>query len=336
MIKVGLLGAGFMGSMHSQIYKLLPDAKLVAVADLDPKRADEIAKDHNAKSYADANSLLADENLDLDLIDICLPTPLHTQYALLAAKRGCNILCEKPFTLDLAALDEVIAAVEQAGVKLMVGQCIRFWPEYQFLKAAIDKEKYGKIQGAWFSRLSPLPTWSWEGWLLDPAQSGGAAFDMHIHDTDFILYLLGKPGAVSSTIIEDKYGPSHISTVYHYDNLMVAGECGWNYPASFPFKMQYRVICEEAVLVFDGAELWLYPYEGDAEKIELTKAASESAEIGGNISDLGGYYNEIEYLIACLMEQKTPKIVTPQSARESVVVTLAEIEAGKTGKTIKL
>lgn len=336
MIRVGLIGAGFMGSMHSNVYSLLPDAKLVAVCDLDLKRAEELAQSHGAKVYTDADELLHDDALNLDLVDICLPTLLHTEYALKAAKLGFNILCEKPFTLDLESADKIIAATEEAQVEIMVGQCIRFWPEYQYLKEAVEKKTFGEVQGAWFSRLSPLPTWGWENWLLDPARSGGAAFDMHIHDTDFILYLLGKPQAVTSRGVIDQYGMSHISTQYKYDDLMVVGECGWNYPASFPFKMQYRVICQQAVISFDGTELLVYPYDADSYKVELAKEATEGATSSGNISDLGGYFNEIKYYIDCLSQNQSPQTVTAESAKQSVAVTRAELESAKKGKTIIL
>ena len=337
MIRVGLIGAGFMGTMHSSVYSFLPNVKVAAVCDLDREKAEKIAQQQGAKVYTDPDALLADSSLKLDLVDICLPTFLHAEYACKAAASGLNVLCEKPFALDLQSVDKIISAVDEAKVKLMVGQCVRFWPEYQVLKQVATEGRFGEIQGAWFSRLSPLPTWGWENWLLDPARSGGAAFDMHIHDTDFILYLLGKPQAVFSTAIEDQYGLSHISTQYLYDKLMVTAEAGWNYPAKFPFQAKFRVVFQEAVLALEERGLIVYPGDGaDPYSIEIKKDTSESSAAGGNISDLGGYYNEIKYYLDCLEKGESPKVVTAQSARESVAVTVAEIESAKSGKIVSI
>ena len=171
MIRVGLIGAGFMGTMHSSVYSFLPNVKVAAVCDLDREKAEKIAQQQGAKVYTDPDALLADSSLKLDLVDICLPTFLHAEYACKAAASGLNVLCEKPFALDLQSVDKIISAVDEAKVKLMVGQCVRFWPEYQVLKQVATEGRFGEIQGAWFSRLSPLPTWGWKiGCWIRPDQ----------------------------------------------------------------------------------------------------------------------------------------------------------------------
>jgi len=79
----------------------------------------------------------------------------------------------------------------------MVAQVIRFWPEYVKLKEIFDSGSLGKMVSISCARLSPTPTWAWNNWLLDSERSGGALLDLHIHDTDFLLYLLGKPQKAS-------------------------------------------------------------------------------------------------------------------------------------------
>ena len=116
MIRVGLIGAGFMGTMHSSVYSFLPNVKVAAVCDLDREKAEKIAQQQGAKVYTDPDALLADSSLKLDLVDICLPTFLHAEYACKAAASGLNVLCEKPFALDLQSVDKIISAVDEAKV----------------------------------------------------------------------------------------------------------------------------------------------------------------------------------------------------------------------------
>lgn len=130
---------------------------------------------------------------DIDVVDICTPTHLHEEHVVAAARSGRDILCEKPMALTIESCDAMIDAVNEAGVRLMVAQVIRFWPEYQVIKEIVESERYGKVQWLSARRLSSPATWPWQGWLDEPAKSGGA-----IHDQDYIACLIGSPKRVQS------------------------------------------------------------------------------------------------------------------------------------------
>lgn len=100
MLKIGLIGCGFMGTMHANCYKNLEGVEIAAVADLRPEKAQELAAGTNAVIYADGKDLIA--NAQVDAIDICLPTYLHAQYALLAMDKVKYLFIEKPVTLTQA------------------------------------------------------------------------------------------------------------------------------------------------------------------------------------------------------------------------------------------
>ena len=184
MLKVGLIGCGFMGSMHANCYNNIPGAKVVAVADLRREKAEELAKISGAEIYETGKELI--DQADVDIIDICLPTYLHAQHALWAMDKVKYVFVEKPVTLTAEEGKALIEKSAATGAQIQVGQVIRFWDEYVELKKIAESGKYGKIINANFRRISPIPTWGWEGWLLDQTKSGGAGQDLHIHDVDYL------------------------------------------------------------------------------------------------------------------------------------------------------
>ncbi|MEK6647465.1 MAG: Gfo/Idh/MocA family oxidoreductase [Candidatus Firestonebacteria bacterium] len=337
MLKVGLVGAGFMGQMHTNCYANLPEVKLVGIADKDEKKAAKLAGQVGAKSYSDFDEML--KKADIDMVDVCLPTYMHKDYVIRSARAGMDVLCEKPMAMNLKEASAMQKAVKKAKVKFMVAHCIRFWPEYMYLKEFIDKKKLGGIKSIYLSRLSPTPTWTWKNWILNPKLSGGASLDLHIHDTDYILYLFGKPQSVFSTGTKDYRGWSHIWTSYKYSDVTVVTEGGWDMPAKFPFNMCFRVVFEKGVVDFGLApKPYFQIYESKkapySPKIPAPKINGVQAK--GNISSLGGYFNEIKYFTDCVLMGKTPRIVTPEDAAMSLKIIMAEMKSAQTKKPVKL
>lgn len=338
MIRVGLIGAGFMGEMHATVYTALPETQVVGIVDLNAAKAEKLAAKTGARAYAGFDELLAHE--DCEVIDICLPTHLHREYTLRAARAGKDIFCEKPMALTEADAEAMTAACRAAGVKFTVGQCIRFWPEYQMLTQYITGGTFGHPRVARFARLSPRPTWSQDGWLHDPALSGSAALDLHIHDTDYLVSVFGEPQEVCSVGARTAEGWQHIETQYRYPALTVTAAGGWDYPETFPFSMSFQVVFEKAVVDFISTRtpgIIIYEPGKEPWAPEPPQAPSISAgESSGNISSLGGYYNELRYFIDCVRDDIQPAVVTPESACRSLAVALAEIRSLDTGRPVRL
>ena len=293
MLKVGLIGCGFMGSMHANCYNNIEGATVVAVADIRPEKAEELAKLSGAKIYATGKELI--EQADVDVIDICLPTYLHAEHALLAMDKVKYVFVEKPVTLTLEEGKELIAKAKATGAQVQVGQVIRFWDEYVELAKIIKAGTYGKVINANFRRLSPLPTWGWQDWLFDVNKSGGAAQDLHVHDIDYVLSLFGEPKqylSAKSTLGREN---DYISTLMQYDDFVVSVEGTWALPGTYPFTATFRVVFENATLENAGGKLMCYTDAG-AEQIVIEKVELAGGGYkGGNVSDLGGYYNELVY-----------------------------------------
>jgi predicted dehydrogenase len=334
-VNVAIVGAGFMGKTHATIYAKLQNAKVVAVADISPTRAKEIADLSDAKIYGSLREMLNDYRIDI--VDICLPTYMHAENVIEAARSGKHILCEKPIAINLEQADAMIETAKEAKVNFMVAHVIRFWPEYMTLKHIVDNKTLGKIRSLSCVRLSSAPGWSWKSWITQQSLSGSAVIDLHIHDVDYIIYLLGKPLSVFS------HGtPDHIFTLYEFPTKKTTAfaEGGWDLPSNFPFRMAYSSVFEKGLVEFQSdltvEPLRVFPIDGEKYIPEMPTLVFGKSRTVGNISELAGYYNEIKYFVDCVDRRLKPTICAPEDARIALEVSLKEIESVETGKKIPL
>lgn len=330
-MNIAIIGAGGIAGVHSSAYESIDDVKVIAVVDIRRENAENIAKPHGARVYTNVDEML--ENEEIHMADVCVPTFLHEEMAIKALNKKIHVLCEKPVALTLESAKRMQEAAEKNNVFLMIAHVIRFWPEYMYLKEIHDNRTYGDLKQASFSRLCQRPDWSWENWLHVPGRSGRAPLDFHIHDADFIYYLLGRPEAVRSMGKEEGGTISYISTQYFYKDLLITAEGGW-YSSALPFDMCYRAVFEKAILDFRGGKLMLYPTEGEARVIDLKEDKKEVSKI--NITSAIGYYNEIIHFLGCIKENKPPQIIPIKESVDCLNMVLKEVESSRTGELIRL
>lgn len=334
-LKIGIIGLGFMGKVHFDTYAKLKGVKVTAIADVDPRKrsgdwsgvvgniggAGERQNLRDIRLYANPADLLKDSAVDV--VDITLPTYLHARWAIAALKSGHHVICEKPMALSSTEAAAMIRAARKARRQLFIAQCIRFWPAYVAARALVQGRKFGKLLSAVFTRVSAKPIWSWHNWIIDYRRSGAGALDLHIHDADFVLYLLGKPRSVLSRAAVNKQGGlDHITTFYNFaPGQLVQAEGAWEYNSGFPFSMAFRIALEKATLYFAGADLMLCPAVGSPRKVPLAPG--------------DGYYHELEHFVSCIRRNRPSPIVPPESALESVRLVETEMKSARSGKMVK-
>ncbi len=326
MMKVGIIGCGVMGSMHAACYEAL-GVQIAAVADPRAEFAEKIAGTSGAKIYETGMALI--EGADVCAVDVCLPTDLHVRHAVAAMRKGLDVFVEKPVCIREDEMEELLMVKKETGRRIQVGQVLRFWPEYVWLKAAADSGRFGRIQCGEFRRLSPLPTWSYEGWLLKPERSGGAAIDMHVHDVDFVRYLMGEPDTVQAQAYRDESGLiGQIYVTYGYGrDVGICIQGGWNFPKSFPFTADFCVKFEKATVALAGGALTVYPEGGDAFRPDLLEDLPGDHDAGGNITSLGAYYRELKFFIEGLRGEHPLDVATVEEAVKSVRLVKKGVEA---------
>ena len=332
---------GFMGTMHAQIYQHLKQARIVAVVDTARKQAAATMENLGIDVPLFDTLEEALGAVEADVVDLCLPTDLHLANSLTAIHAGKHLFCEKPLALTVAEGKKIAAAADRAGVTAQVGQCIRFWPEYVAFKKFLDSGKRGKLLSLALQRRSSLPDHSVDDWIIDPARSGGAAVDLHVHDTDFVLYLLGLPsGVTSEATFDPKLGPSQIFTLFHYSGLCVSAECGWNYPAKWGFQMAFQAVFEDAAVEYDSSadpSLTVTVGKGRKKALPFKKPSIGGSSTGaGNISSLAGYFNELKSFVGALEAKRAPETATLPDAVETLRVVAAGLRSARSGKRVKL
>lgn len=181
-LDVGVFGVGSLGQWHARIYSEDPRVRLVGLYDVDPARADDVARRYGTQAFPSAEAL-ADR---IQAASIVVPTHLHHGVALPLLERGIHLLVEKPISATLAEAEEMVGLAERRDAILQIGHVERFNPVMSFLEQMIDSPRF--IEAV---RLAPYP----------PLREGGTprgtevsvVLDLMIHDLDVILHLVRSP-----------------------------------------------------------------------------------------------------------------------------------------------
>lgn len=338
MLRIGIVGFGFMGRMHYVQWKALEGADVVAICDANPNIIEDTKKavgniegaasqvDFDSLDlYSDYNKMLTEAKLDA--VSITLPTFMHPNFSVKALEAELHVLCEKPMALNVDDCRRMITAAAQSGKVLMIGHCVRFWPEYAKTKEIVDSGKYGKVIAATFQRLGAAPTWGDDNWFSDDERSGGVALDLHIHDTDYVQYLFGMPKSVFSRQARAAGGGAiHITTQYIYDdNKVVAAEGGWAMTPAFGFEMSFNIALEKATIVYDCTRTPAFrvcPAEGEVFTPEVAEG--------------DGYSIEIAHFAALAAGRDVAQVTTLAGSLDSVKIVLAEKESAEKGRAVLL
>jgi predicted dehydrogenase len=333
-VNVAVVGLGFMGVTHLRAHLGHPLARVVAVCDANRlpvngvlagvagniQKADDLRLDSHVKVFRRLDELLADP--EVELVDICTPTPLHPEQALAALRAGKHVLCEKPMARTAAAAREILAAAQRSPGFFMPAMCMRFWPGWSWLKQAVAEKTYGAVLAARFRRVSELPAWSRNG----NVDNGGALLDLHIHDTDFVNYLFGRPQSVqSSGVIAANGAINHVVTEYRYDGgPVVHAEGSWLLAQGF--GMAYTLYCERATLDYDFAR--------GADALVVTESGGVPAVVKPAGTD--GYAGEIAYFLDCVAQRRAPQTVVAADGVAALELCEAEEKSVRSGLPVSL
>lgn len=253
------------------------------------------------RKYTDWRQMVSES--DLEIVDICLPTHLHSAAVVAALQSGKHVLCEKPMAATLEDCQRMIETAEEAGRVLMIAQVLRFWPEYEFLRDFVKSQPYGPIRSATFVRQTGIPDWS--SWLTDERLSGGAVLDLLVHDIDQILMLFGMPEWVAAKRITD--GDTLTATFIYPGSTEVRLQGGWFAPGT-PFSMSFQVRAERASLDWRPEGLMLSNENGKLQAVAL--------------SAHDPYEAEIEYFVECCQTGARPERCLPEDSARSVELAL--------------
>jgi predicted dehydrogenase len=333
MVKVGIIGTGNMAKTHADAYKKISGVEIAGFVGNSETQGRQVALNYDSEYFVSLAALL--DRKDIQVVDICVPTDLHESYVIQSAEAGRHILCEKPLSLELDSVDRMIAAVSKAGVKFMVAQVLRFWPEYVAIKEMYDNGSLGQLNVISASRMAQHPNWG--DWFKDVSRSGGGLFDLHWHDIDFMSYLLGPVESVYA--VGRKYDNGAwdhvVSNLTFCNGTKASIEGCFRMPDGYPFSASFRGIGDETGIDYKfSAGFNLEDLESSSSSLTVFKKGQEPTRIVPEQND--PFHKELQYFIDCVVNDQEPKVVTPAESREVLRIILAIKQSLETGEIIKL
>ncbi len=331
MLRIGLIGAGGIAGVHAACYENMKEAKVVAVADIVPERAEFLAKKFGADALDHGDKIL--ERADVDVVDICLPTYLHCEYVLKAAKAKKHILCEKPMALNIEQGLQMIEATKSAGVKFMVAQVLRFFPEYISAKNAMESGVIAlpKIVRVYRGGGHPSRVREWYGM---PEKSGGAIQDMLIHDIDYLKWCFGPAkevyakGNVFDKIPHFEYD---MVTIEFQNGILAHLTADWSKPEGAQFVTKFEVAGTEGILQYDSQK------STPLTVVAAKQAGSKSSGVAVPESPLAKesipFFKEIVGFLDAINKNIEPPIPA-EEALDSLNIALCALESIKTNKPV--
>jgi len=195
-LNFAVIGAGNIGKIQAEAIRHIPDARVTVVCNRGEAAGRALAEKYGAAWVADFQEAVTRE--DVDVVTICTPSGTHMEIAVAAAQAGKHLLVEKPIDITLARVDQILSAVEQAGVVLACVFPLRFAQGVHKAKAALDAGRLGRLALAdvfvkWY-RPQSYYDGSWRGtWQID---GGGALMNQSIHNIDLVQWLAGPVESV--------------------------------------------------------------------------------------------------------------------------------------------
>lgn len=329
-LKIGLIGAGFIGSLHARIYHENPNVELIAIADTNKKLADEFAQIYGCKSYEDYNAML--QNEDIDAVDICVPEDYHVMPAVAAANAKKHIFIEKPIAKTKKEAEEIMEAVNKNGVRIMVGHVLKFDPRYVQLKEAIESDKLGTISTLALKRINSIAT---------PNRLRGKVsffYYLGIHDIEWLLdYNSGaqptKVYAQANSIVNKGLDYDAAFLIINFDNGSIATlELNWAYPENgiCGFKSTAEVVGTKGVGVVNVENQGLLiATRTDVELPDALHWPEYNGKIRGDLRE------EIDHYVQATLRNED-YLVGTELAITAVGIIEAAMESIRTGLPIEL
>ena len=298
-VRIGVIGVGSIGTVHTKAYAKVPDAEVVAMCDILPDRLKAKAAEFGiAKTYTDYKKLLADKQIDA--VSVCVPNNMHAPIAIAALNAGKHVMLEKPMTLNPDLARDIIAARDKSGKQLQMGMVWRQKDEAQLVKRMISEGKLGKIYQIRVKLIRRRGIPGLGGWFTTKACSGGGGLiDIAVHFLDLVMWATDywDPTRVSAKVyskfgspIKDYHyismwaGPPKLDGTFDVDDY-AAGFVRFGKKATLSFEVAWACNADDECYV---------EFLGDKGGVKCGSNSGTTTfrtEVGGKIADLDLRYD---------------------------------------------
>ncbi len=348
-LRFGIVGYGVIGELHARAIASLPDAQLVAVADIVPEKIQTLAAQSAIVPYANAQEMYAQEQLDI--VDICTPSGMHGEHASEAMRAGCHVIVEKPMEITLAAIAKMLQVQQETGRKLAVISQHRFDNATQQVRKLVDEQAFGRLVLGnaiipWWRSQKYYDSGAWRGtWELD---GGGVLMNQSIHSIDLLQWLMGRVKSIyayTDTLVHHMETEDVAVAVLRFANgaLGTIAATTGAYPG---VGTRIEIYGDKGSAVIDSDKLGYFhlarddseevgPYGGGKPQVQAsanagTTGAADPAAIATDTHAL-----QIADMIRAVRENGTP-LLDGNGARHPVEIILGIYESARTGKEVIL
>lgn len=331
----GIIGAGVIASTHAKAITALPDARVVAVTDVESERCHALAEVSGAAVEPTLGALLA--RPDVDVVSVCVPSGLHAEVGVAAAGAGKHLVVEKPIDVTLDAADRLIAAAREGGVKMTVISQHRFDPGLTELRRLLDEGTLGQLvlgeaSTKWYRSQAYYDSAGWRGtWALD----GGSLMNQGVHYVDLLRWCMG-PVAEVTALFGTSSHQVEVEDVALAMLRFTSGAVGTivSSTAVYPGFAQRleisgtggSVVVEDGAIVYQGLR-----DDGQSPRGAVATGASPSA--GG--LDMSSHAAQIADLLTAIDTGRPPS-VGADSARDTLEIVCAVYQSAREGRPVKL
>jgi len=330
MVRVGLVGIGFMGWIHYLAYQRSQSAKLVGFASSDPKKragnwtgiqgnfgppGEQIDID-GLRTWDSLEKMVHDPNIDV--IDICLPPFMHLDATILALENGKHVFCEKPFALKSSDCQKILDAAAAADRQVMVAHVLPFMGPFAYATQLVQNGTYGRPIGGYFKRVISNPTWIPD--FYDPDRVGGPMIDLHVHDTHWIQMLFGSPTEVTAVGTKSGTVAKYAQVVYRFADpeIAVSSTSGVVDAPGRPFTHGFELHLEKAMLQFEFAA-----YTDGSETVPLRVLTHDGEVIHPELEasdEIAAFVAEIDEMAECIRDKRASKILDGGLAAQAISI----------------
>jgi predicted dehydrogenase len=318
MVRIGMVGSGFMAETHLAAYRSIDGADVVAVAA--PNTAEEFVAEAglSAETYGSAEELM--DEADVDALDVCSPTPTHRPVVTAAAERGIDAFCEKPIAGNLEDAQVIADVAENAGITLMVGHVLRFFPQYERARDVVEDGGIGDPGVARARRLSPFPSWGHDDWYADRGSSGGVLVDLAIHDLDYVRWVFGEVDRVFARRSVWEEGEHGHVTLRFENGAAAYVDASWGLPPGQELTQSFELAGSDGLVEFDGDDA------------ALTFRTAEETQVTNPVAK-DGYRRQLEAFVESVETRSEPS-VTAEDAIAALRLSLAANRSAETGRPV--
>jgi len=319
-MKVGIVGTGGMGNVHARQYRNMKGID-IGYFERNPQRAGSFQSRWEGNLFESIEELID----WADIVDICLPTDLHPEFAHKVLAAGKPLFLEKPIATTYEVAESIVGAADKNGIPLMIGQVVRFFPEYSLARRLVQGGSIGKPAAIRARRGGPTPVGS-SKWFMDHKRSCGVLVDLAIHDFDWLRWTFGEVKYLYSRSLGAKteHGPDYGLTTLTFESGAVAHvESTWMDPGGF--RTTFDIAGSEGLLEFDSRKT-----------PALRTSTSHGTWMDPSIAPHEDpYYLELSAFFKAVEEGAAPP-VTGQDGLAALRLSLAALESAKTGNVVYL